>query len=56
MFDKTGRARFREELDDGDATWQLSIGWAIIFGSLAIGGDTAFRRFGQHAFREVLLG
>jgi aminoglycoside phosphotransferase (APT) family kinase protein len=55
MFDKTGRARFRGELDYDDATWQRAVGWTIIFGSLAIGGDAAFRRFGRDALREVLV-
>jgi aminoglycoside phosphotransferase (APT) family kinase protein len=56
MFDHAGRERFRGELDYDAATWQRSQGWAIIFGSLAIGGDAAFRRFGQDAFRELLVG
>lgn len=55
MFDKAGRARFRGELDYDDATWQRAVGWTIIFGSLAIGGDAAFRRFGRDALREVLV-
>jgi aminoglycoside phosphotransferase (APT) family kinase protein len=56
LFDSAGRARFRAELDYDDATWQRSIGWAIVFGSLADGGDPTFRRFGRDALREVLVG
>jgi aminoglycoside phosphotransferase (APT) family kinase protein len=55
LFDEDERIRFRGELDYDDATWQRARGWAIVFGSLAIGGDTAFRRFGEHALREVLV-
>jgi aminoglycoside phosphotransferase (APT) family kinase protein len=55
LFDHAGRERFRAELDYDDNTWQRSKGWAIIFASLAIGGDVAFRRFAEDAFREVLV-
>ncbi len=54
LFDRVDRERFRAELDYDDATWLRARGWAIIFGSLAIGGDARFRRFGEHALREVL--
>jgi aminoglycoside phosphotransferase (APT) family kinase protein len=56
LFDRVGRERFRAELDYDDSTWQRSKGWAIIFASLAIGGDAAFKRFAGDAFREVLAG
>jgi aminoglycoside phosphotransferase (APT) family kinase protein len=56
LFDHAGRERFRAELDYDDNTWQRSKGWAIIFASLAIGGDVAFKRFAEDAFREVLAG
>jgi aminoglycoside phosphotransferase (APT) family kinase protein len=55
LFDRSGRARFRAELDYDNATWLRARGWAIIFGSLAIGGDATFRAFGEHALREVLV-
>ena len=55
LFDRDSRARFRAELDYDDSTWRRARGWAIAFGSLAIGGDATFRQFGQHALREVLV-
>jgi aminoglycoside phosphotransferase (APT) family kinase protein len=55
LFDRAKRAQFRATLDYDEPTWRRAIGWAIIFGSLATGGDTTFRRFGEHALREVLV-
>lgn len=53
LFDASERKEFRSELDYDDATWLRAAGWAIIFASLALGGDSAFRAFAQHAFREL---
>jgi aminoglycoside phosphotransferase (APT) family kinase protein len=54
LFDGSERKTFRSALDYDEATWLRAAGWAIIFASLALGGDSAFRAFAQHAFRELL--
>jgi aminoglycoside phosphotransferase (APT) family kinase protein len=54
LFDGAERKALRAELDYDEPTWRRAAGWAIIFASLAIGGDPAFRHFATHAFRELL--
>jgi aminoglycoside phosphotransferase (APT) family kinase protein len=54
LFDGSERKAFRSELDYDEATWLRAAGWAIIFASLALGGEPAFRAFARHAFRELL--
>jgi aminoglycoside phosphotransferase (APT) family kinase protein len=54
LFDGSERKAFRSELDYDEATWLRAAGWAIIFASLALGGEPAFRAFALHAFRELL--
>jgi aminoglycoside phosphotransferase (APT) family kinase protein len=55
LFDGRGRDRFRAALDYDDATWRRAAGWALAFGTLALGGDSTFQRFGENALREVLV-
>jgi aminoglycoside phosphotransferase (APT) family kinase protein len=54
LFDHAGRTAFRVALDYDDAAWQRARGWAVIFATLALGGDSDFRRFGEDGIRELL--
>jgi aminoglycoside phosphotransferase (APT) family kinase protein len=55
LFDRDSRTRFRVALDYDEPTWQRAAGWAIIFASLAVGGDSTFLTFAADAFEQVLL-